>query len=169
MTDGTRCFTSNTVQMVTISIQVKEYLARYLYSTCRTALDGRAVHFSHNENLYHVLLKFTQKRPANVSWKEEGNLTLVIPKPEYGKPPEVYNYLSAEGCAKFEDAIERLLMVELYEFILKGKQKKGITYKDSAIAFSELHKLVGIEPESLLKKFERQRLLEKKYMRSQHL
>lgn len=87
--------------MVTITLPVKPYLAKYL-----------SVHYGNSTNvpvrlpnsgiLYNSLHQLTTKRPKGISWKDEGNLTLVLPHPAVGKSPDVYNYLSKENAEILE-------------------------------------------------------------------
>ncbi len=142
--------------MLTITIQVKPYLASYVYRHFRTALHGRAVLFSCHDYVYYVLLDLTWRRPKDISGREEGNLTLVLPKPAHGKRPEVFNYLSKESAAYLEEQLETRMNVELFEFLLNRKEK-GFSYKDSAYRFWETYQLEGIDPDSLLKRFNRWR------------
>ena len=85
--------------MVITTINVKSYLAAYMYVRYQKDVlsEFNAIRLKSTENLYHVIKNLTVRRPQNVSWKENGNFTLVIPDPRYGKDPESYNYLGHDS------------------------------------------------------------------------
>ena len=89
----------NLIRMVTTTIYVKPYLAAYMYVRYQNSVvtEFNAIRLKSIENLYHVIKNLTAKRPRNVSWRETGNLTLIIPDPRYGKDPETYNYLGHDS------------------------------------------------------------------------
>ena len=57
--------------------------------------------------------------PQNVSWKENGNFTLVIPDPRYEKDPETYKYLGHDSIVIIEEEIEIMLKTELHSMMQK--------------------------------------------------
>ena len=95
--------------MVTTTIYVKPYLAAYMYVRYQNSVvtELNAIRLKSIENLYHVIKNLTVKRPRDVSWRETGNLTLIIPDPRYGKEPETYNYLGHNSVIddRHEDAL----------------------------------------------------------------
>ena len=102
--------------MVTTTIYVKPYLAAYMYVRYQNSVvtEFNAIRLKSIENLYHVIKNLTAKRPRNVSWRETGNLTLIIPAPRYGKDPETYNYLGHDSIIIIEEEIETMLKTELH-------------------------------------------------------
>lgn len=83
--------------MMTICVNVKPYLACYMYARYANCIREGAIKLSHRTNLYHILLKFTAPRLQNISWRNTSNLTLVLPVPDIDKDPRIYNYLSRES------------------------------------------------------------------------
>ena len=114
--------------MVTTTIYVKPYLAAYMYVRYQNSVvtEFNAIRLKSIENLYHVIKNLTAKRPRNVSWRETGNLTLIIPDPRYGKDPETYNYLGHDSIIIIEEEIETMLKTELHSMMLKNKFRNGI-------------------------------------------
>ena len=99
--------------MVTITLPVKSYLAKYMYvhygnlteKTTDTPTEkslSTPIRLPSSGILYNALHQLTTKRPKGISWKDEGNLTLVLPHPAVGKSPDVYNYLSKENAQILE-------------------------------------------------------------------
>lgn len=62
--------------MITVTIQVKPYLAAYLQSAYAHCTVEGAIRFTKNQNLYSCLLQLTTPRPKGVSWRDRGNVTL---------------------------------------------------------------------------------------------
>lgn len=87
--------------MVTITLPVKSYLAKYMYVRYGN-LTNEPIRLPNSDILYNSLHQLTTKRPKGISWKDEGNLTLVLPHPAIGKSPDVYNYLSKENAQILE-------------------------------------------------------------------
>lgn len=88
--------------MVTINVQVKPYLAKYMHVHYEKSMEEGAIRLPASGILYNCLHQLTTKRPKGASWKDEGNLKLMLPRPAIGKSPEVYNYLSQENAAILE-------------------------------------------------------------------
>lgn len=88
--------------MVTINVSVKSYLAKYMRVRYEKSTEEGAIHLPGSGILYNTLHQLTTKRPKGASWKDEGNLTLMLPHPAIGKSPEVYNYLSKENATILE-------------------------------------------------------------------
>lgn len=88
--------------MATITLSVKPYLAKYLCVRYAKSMEAGALRLPSSGILYHCLHQFTTKRPKGASWKDEGNLTLVLPHLVIGKSPDVYNYLSRENAKELE-------------------------------------------------------------------
>lgn len=143
--------------MVTTTIDVKPYLAAYLYVRYQNSVvtEFNAIKLKSIENLYHVIKNLTVKRPKHVSWRETGNLTLVIPDPRYGKEPETYNYLGHDSILILEEEIEIMLKAELHSMMLKNKFQKGIMYKKSLLLFMEMYHIDDKYEDGLMKAFQR--------------
>lgn len=88
--------------MVTITLPVKSYLAKYMYVHYAQSVEQGAIRLPNSGILYNSLHQLTSKRPKGASWRDEGNLTLVLPHPAVGKSPDVYNYLSKENAEILE-------------------------------------------------------------------
>lgn len=57
--------------MITVTIQVKPYLAAYLQSAYAHCTIEGAIRFTKNQNLYSCLLQLTTPRPKGVSWRDQ--------------------------------------------------------------------------------------------------
>ena len=88
--------------MVTITLPVKSYLAKYMYVHYAQSVEQGAIRLPNSGILYNSLHQRTSKRPKGASWRDEGNLTLVLPHPAVGKSPDIYNYLSTENAEILE-------------------------------------------------------------------
>ncbi|WP_300703984.1 hypothetical protein [Bacteroides sp.] len=88
--------------MVTITLPVKNYLAKYIRVHYEQSTEDGAVRLPSSGILYNSLYQLTTKRPKGASWKDEGNLTLILPHPAIGKSPDIYNYLSRENAQILE-------------------------------------------------------------------
>ena len=69
--------------------------------------------------LVPAIKNLTVRHPQNVSWKENGNFTLVIPDPRYEKDPETYKYLGHDSIVIIEEEIEIMLKTELHSMMQK--------------------------------------------------
>ena len=91
--------------MVTVTITIKPYLARYMYVRYAQSLEPESesrsspsssasprkpvpIHLSHITPIYHFLYQLSVPHPSRASWKETGNITFVLPNPAYGKNPK---------------------------------------------------------------------------------
>lgn len=154
--------------MVTVTITIKPYLARYMYVRYAQSLEPESerkpvpIHLSHIAPVYHFLHQLSIPHPLNVSWKETGNITFVLPNPTYGKNPEVYNYIGQDSALIIEKEIEMEMKAELYEFLLENKFKNGIMFKRSMEVFVEHYNMEEtVEKDSLMRAFKRWRKLMK--------
>lgn len=68
--------------MITVTIQVKPYLAAYLQSAYAHCTIEGAIRFTKNQNLYSCLLQLTTPRPKGVSWRDQGNITFFPTLPQ---------------------------------------------------------------------------------------
>lgn len=152
-----RIVTSKSNQMVTTTIYVKPYLAAYMYVRYQNSVitEFNAIRLKSIDNLYHVIKNLTVKRPQNVSWRDIGNLTLIIPDPRYGKDPETYNYLGHDSILIIEEEIETLLRAELYSTMQKNKFRHGIMYKKSLLLFMAKYHIEDKHEDALMKAFQR--------------
>ena len=143
--------------MVTTTIYVKPYLAAYMYVRYQNSVvtELNAIRLKSIENLYHVIKNLTVKRPRDVSWRETGNLTLIIPTPRYGKEPETYNYLGHNSVIIIEEEIETMLKTELHSIMLRNKFRNGIMYKKSLLLFMDKYNIDDRHEDALMKSFQR--------------
>ena len=81
--------------MVTVTFQIKPYLAAYMYmrykkitsTYLQTALLSSlsAIHLRDTQPIYHFLHQLSIPHPPNASWHETGNITFTLPHPRNGK------------------------------------------------------------------------------------
>lgn len=166
--------------MVTVTINIKPYLAGYMYVRYRQSLEPDPenqshssspsssskrlipIHLSHITPVYHFLHQLSVPHPQNTSWKEIGNICFVLPKPRNGKNPEVYNYIGNDSALIIEKEIETEMKAELYSFLLDNKFNKGVMFKKSIEQFVEHYEMVGlVQEETLMRAFQRWRKLVK--------
>ena len=167
--------------MVTVTINIKPYLAGYMYVRYRQSLEPDPenqshssspspssskrlipIHLSHITPVYHFLHQLSVPHPQNTSWKEIGNIWFVLPKPRNGKNPEVYNYIGNDSALIIEKEIETEMKAELYSFLLDNKFNKGVMFKKSIEQFVEHYEMVGlVQEETLMRAFQRWRKLVK--------
>lgn len=165
--------------MVTVTITIKPYLARYMYVRYAQSLEPESesrsspsspaspqkpvpIRLSHITPVYHFLHRLSVPHPLKTSWKETGNITFVLPNPAYGKNPETYNYIGKESALIIEKEIETEMKAELYSFLLDNKFNKGVMFKKSMALFVEHYEMVElVQEESLMKAFQRWRKLVK--------
>ena len=161
--------------MVTVTITIKPYLARYMYVRYAQSLEPESesrsspsspassrkpipIHLSHITPIYHFLHQLSVPHPLKASWKETGNITFVLPNPNYGKNPETYNYIGKESAFIIEKEIETEMKTELYSFLLDNKFNKGVMFKKSMILFIKHYNMEElVEEETLMKAFQRWR------------
>ena len=143
--------------MVTVTITIKPYLARYMYVRYAQSLEPES-ESRPSPSSYHFLHRLSVPHPLKASLKETGNITFVLPNPAYGKNPEVYNYIGQESALTIEKEIEVEMRAELYEFLLENKFKNGIMFKRSIELFVEHYNMEGtVEEDSLMRAFKRWR------------
>ena len=159
--------------MVTVTITIKPYLARYMYVRYAQSLEPESesrpspsspssppkpvpIRLSHITPVYHFLHRLSVPHPLKVSWKETGNITFVLPNPAYGKN------IGKESALIIEKEIETEMKAELYSFLLDNKFNKGVMFKKSMALFVEHYEMVElVQEESLIKAFQRWRKLVK--------
>ena len=70
--------------MVTVTFQIKPYLAAYMYTRYKNHLDLppdrsssalSAIHLLDTHPIYHFLHQLSTPHPPNISWHETGNIT----------------------------------------------------------------------------------------------
>lgn len=157
--------------MVTVTFQIKPYLAAYMYMRYKNHLDVppdrsssslSAIHLLDTQPIYHFLHQLSIPHPPNASWHETGNITFTLPHPRNGKNPNVYNYIGHNSALIIEKAMEVEMRAELYEFLLENKYCHGIMFKKSMETFVEHYNMVGlVEEESLMRAFQRWRKMMK--------
>ena len=153
--------------MVTVTFQIKPYLAAYMYMRYKNHLDVppdrsssslSAIHLLDTQPIYHFLHQLSIPHPPNASWHETGNITFTLPHPRNGKNPNVYNYIGHNSALIIEKAMEVEMRAELYEFLLENKYCHGIMFKKSMETFVEHYNMVGlVKEESLMRAFQRWR------------
>lgn len=155
----------NVKVMVTVTIEIKPYLARYMYvryGQCVEFIEATnkplPIHLSHITPVYQTMYELTIPHPKNATWKEQGNITFVLPHPRIGKNPKSYSYIGANSAHIIEKEIETEMRMELFEYLLENKFRKGVMYKLSMERFVEHYNMVElVEEGSLMKAFQRWR------------
>ena len=159
--------------MVTVTINIKPYLAGYMYVRYRQSLEPDPENQSHSSSpspssskrlipIHLSLHQLSVPHPQHTSWKEIGNICFVLPKPRNGKNPEVYNYIGNDSALIIEKEIETEMKAELYSFLLENKFNKGVMFKKSIEQFVEHYEMVGlVQEETLMRAFQRWRKLVK--------
>ena len=157
--------------MVTVTFQIKPYLAAYMYVRYKNHLDVppdrfssslSAIHLLDTQPIYHFLHQLSIPPPPNASWHEIGNITFTLPHPRNGKNPNVYNYIGHDSALIIEKAMEVEMKAELYEFLLENKYCHGIMFKKSMETFVTHYNMVElVEEESLMRAFQRWRKMVK--------
>lgn len=159
--------------MVTITVTIKPYLAKYMYVRYGQCVESQEngsspqkpvpIRLTHLTPLYHLLHQLTVPHPRGVSWKETGNICFVLPSPRYGKAPETYNYIGQDSLLLIEKEIETQMKAELYSFLLDNKFTNGMMYKKSMHRFVEHYGMEElVQEETLMRAFQRWRKLVKK-------
>lgn len=101
--------------MITVTFQVKPYLAAYMYTRYKNHLDLppdrsssalSTIHLPDTQPIYHFLHQLSTPHPPNASWHETGNITFTLPHPRNGKNPNVYNYIGHDSALIIEKAME---------------------------------------------------------------
>ena len=151
--------------MVTVTINIKPYLAGYMYVRYRQSLEPDPenqshssspspssskrlipIHLSHITPVYHFLHQLSVPHPQNTSWKEIGNICFVLPKPRNGKNPEVYNYIGNDSALIIEKEIETEMKAELYSFLLDNTlPDENRNENDWLHAFGQQKQVSGLE------------------------
>lgn len=148
--------------MLTVTFAIKPYLASYMYVRYRLCVEGKAIHLSNFTILYHCLHQLTVPHPRGVSWREAGNISLVLPNPRIGKNPEVFNYIGCGSALILEKKMEVEMKAELYEFLLENKFCNGVMYKQSMETFVDKYNMIElVSEESLMRAFQRWRKMSK--------
>ena len=140
--------------MVTVTFQIKPYLAAYMYVRYKNHLDVppdrfssslSAIHLLDTQPIYHFLHQLSIPHPPNASWHEIGNITFTLPHPRNGKNPNVYNYIGHNSA-----------------LIIENKYCHGIMFKKSMETFVTHYNMVElVEEESLMRAFQRWRKMVK--------
>ena len=165
--------------MVTVTFQIKPYLAAYMYVRYKNHLDVppdrfssslSAIHLLDTQPIYHFLHQLSIPHPPSASWHEIGNITFTLPHPRNGKNPNVYNYIGHDSALIIEKAMEVEMKAELYEFLLENKYCHGIMFKKSMETFVAHYNMVElVEEESLMRAFQRWRKMVKRDASNTHL
>ncbi|WP_289123848.1 hypothetical protein [uncultured Bacteroides sp.] len=138
--------------MITVTIQMKPYLAAYLQSAYAHCTVEGAIRFTKNQNLYSCLLQLTTPRPKGVSWRDRGNVTLSLPCPSVGKDPRTYNYLGEEAVKILEQEINYEMRMDYYRFLRRNKFKNGMMFTRATELYLEEHGMTELIPEETLLK-----------------
>lgn len=138
--------------MITVTIQVKPYLAAYLQSAYAHCTIEGAIRFTKNQNLYSCLLQLTTPRPKGVSWRDQGNITFSLPCPSVGKDPRTYNYLGEEAVKILEQEINYEMRMDYYRFLRRNKFKNGMMFTRATELCLEEHGMTELIPEETLLK-----------------
>lgn len=139
----------------TIHLQVKPFLAEYLYARYAANREDEALHLPPHSYLGRSLHELLGPRPYNASLRETGNLCLRLTTPHRGPSLTTYNYLTQENRRTFERRILHLLHAELFDRMLTDRSRKGISYIESVRQFLLKYQIDSISEEGLMKAFYR--------------
>ena len=115
--------------MITVTIQVKPYLAAYLQSAYAHCTIEGAIRFTKNQNLYSSL-----------------------PCPSVEKDPRTYNYLGEEAVKILEQEINYEMRMDYYRFLRRNKFKNGMMFTRATELYLEEHGMTELIPEETLLK-----------------
>ncbi|WP_455591734.1 hypothetical protein [Bacteroides sp.] len=147
--------------METITIEVKPYMAAYLYVRYGQCVEPfgydcplpQPVRLPHGGKLYRTLYNETLPQPGKLR-KEAGNITFVLPHPHAGKNPCTYNYLGRKGVNELQKAVRVQIKMELFDFMVEQKYNEGHTYKYSIRKFLQKYGMEDlVSEESMLRLF----------------
>ena len=147
--------------METITIEVKPYMAAYLYVRYGRRVEPfgydcplpQPVRLPHGGKLYRTLYDETLPQPGKLR-KEVGNVTFVLPHPHAGKNPCTYNYLGRKGVTELQKAIREQIKMELFDFMVEQKYNEGHTYTYSMREFLQKYGMEDlVSEESMLRLF----------------
>lgn len=128
--------------MITTKIQLTPYLAEYLNSKYMS--ESGYVEIPPKSDLYHLVWKEMQRRPANVIF-DEGNVEIVLPKRRRGKNPMWYNYISSRGSRLINRYVKAMFDYELHQLILcnihKGRPVRDLDIVNQFIQDCGLHSI----------------------------
>ena len=146
--------------MITVKIQVEQYVAEYIRGKYFDQEVG-AVRFPSKLDIYILVYDLLQKRPVNCPL-ESGNLEFALPDRRDanmagGKSPEQFNYLSARAAKRLGDKMRLMMWAELHDLMDENKHLKGIQFKDSVFQFICRYGIESITEDALLKNYQRWR------------
>ncbi len=151
--------------MITIKIQVKEYLAEYCRAKYSSEFEG-IVKFPSQGLLVWQIYMLLQKRPV-IMGVDKGNLEFLVPysKEKVGviKNPEVYNYINEKGRKLIQRYLFNEFWFDAVNFLNENKLRYGIDYKDSAFLFLSNYNITSLSANAIVKKNYRYREEKKKY------
>lgn len=149
----------NYFPMITTKIQVDQYLAEWLKAKYYDTKVG-AVRFPPSTDIYEKIYDVMIARPSSVSPVDSGNLEICLPDKRdgnysFGKNPEKYNYISAQGVRILSKRLRAMFWAEVHEVMDENKHLHGIDYKDTAYMIARRYDLKGISDDGLLKNYQR--------------
>ena len=145
--------------MITTKIQIEPYLAQWLTAKYYDGKVG-AVRFPPHTDIYEKVYDVMTTRPAGVSPIDNGNLEFALPDKRdgnfsFGKNPERYNYISAQGARILGKRFNAMFWAEIHEVMDENKHLHGIDYQDTAYMLVRRYDLKDISDEGLLKNYQR--------------
>lgn len=143
--------------MITTKIELPEHLKEYCIGKFNGTIDG-PVRFPDATDIYHTIWDLTERRPINVH-VDTGNLEIVLPKRDYGKSPEVYNFLGQRSQAIIIKKMELMMWAEVHDFIDENKHRYGIEHIQSVHTFMRRYDIHSISEDAFIKNFYRWREL----------
>lgn len=141
--------------MITVLINVKEYLAEYARS--KFSVDGESyIQFQDSDYMYHVVYNLMSKRPDNVPL-DSGNIEIALPHCSRGKDPETYNYICKSGQSIIEKKLTRLFFAQMHDFIDEQVHDFGQPINESVFLFMSNYNIDSISEDALVKSYYRWR------------
>lgn len=146
-------FNENT--MVTVLIQVKNYLAEYAKS--KFFVQGESyIQFPDSDYMYHVVYNLMSKRPEDVPF-DSGNLEIALPHRSRGKDPSTYNFICKSGQDVIEKKLNRLFWAQMHDFIDEQVHEFGQPINESVFLFMRKYNINSITEDALVKSYYRWR------------
>ncbi len=148
--------------MITTKISIRQHIAEFCYGKF-SGCSSDPVAFPDSLDIYHTVWDLLQKRPANVSPNDTGNLEIVVPlsrkQDEFGKRknPVTYNYLSARAAFILDRKIEIMMLAELHDLLDENKHVHCIEYSETVYQFMAKYGIVSITEDALIKNYYRWR------------
>ncbi len=148
-------------QKKTVSILVEPYLAEYARKKFAISPNGGGIKIPYTYDLYHCIFNRMQKPPLGAVIAKGGNLLISLPDSRamtMRKPPQIWNYLSAEAMTDIEQCLRQLFNYDFHQQMIdnesQGRPRQQIEVVEN---FLRSYGIESLTPSALLKNFQRYR------------